>query len=71
MTTKSLDQSEQVHKYNNPQLSPLEFLLEIMHDRDLPMRTRILAATYALPLTEPPAGVRRVADLTIKVPALQ
>ena len=39
--------------YNDPFLSPLEFLLCVMHDEHLPMATRIQAASAALPFTTP------------------
>jgi hypothetical protein len=41
------------HAYNDPDLSPIEFLLAVMHCDRLPMSTRIDAARGLLPYTEP------------------
>jgi hypothetical protein len=68
---QSTNDPNQEHPYDNPGLSPLEFLLAIVHDRALPIRTRIVAARYAIPLTESPVGTRLMGDLVIKVPTLQ
>jgi hypothetical protein len=43
----------QTHAYDDPDLSPIEFLQAIYHDRTLPMSTRIDAARALLPYTEP------------------
>ena len=46
------------HAYNDPDLSPIEFLLAVMHASHIPMSTRIEAARGLLPYTEPrPASV--------------
>jgi hypothetical protein len=60
------------HAYDNPAITPLAFLLAVMHDRAVPLRTRIEAASMALPLTCPSPGATRVhPDLVIRVPPLQ
>ena len=41
------------HAYNDPDLSPIEFLLAVMHASHIPMSTRIEAARGLLPYTEP------------------
>jgi hypothetical protein len=59
------------HAYDNPQISPKDFLLAVMRDAHVSLPTRIEAATYALPLTcAPPATARVNPDLVIKVPPL-
>jgi hypothetical protein len=39
----------QTHAYDDPNLSAKEFLLAVMHDRTLPLATRIKAASAAAP----------------------
>jgi hypothetical protein len=41
------------HAYNDPELSPIEFLKAVYHATHLPMSTRIEAASALLPFTEP------------------
>jgi hypothetical protein len=38
-----------VHRYNDRGLSPVEFLLEVMHAQHLPMSVRLDAAKGAAP----------------------
>src|SRR5215472_3429175 len=48
----------QTHPYDDPDLSPIEFLQAVYRDRTLPMSIRIDAARGLLPYTEPrPASV--------------
>ena len=42
----------QTHAYDDPDLSPIEFLHAVYRDRSLPMSTRIDAARALLPYTE-------------------
>lgn len=42
-----------LHAYNDPDLSPIEFLTAVMRDTHLPMASRIEAARALLPYTEP------------------
>jgi hypothetical protein len=61
------------HRYNDPKLTPKNFLLEVMHDETVDLFHRIQAASYALPFTctpEPPAFIRVHPDLVIKVQPL-
>jgi len=52
------NQGPSSHVYNDPDLSPIEFLQAVMHAEHLPMATRIDAARALLPFTEPrPASV--------------
>jgi hypothetical protein len=48
-----LDLPPQTHAYDDPDLSPIEFLQAVYRDRTLPMSTRIDAARALLPYTEP------------------
>src|SRR6516162_7278721 len=41
----------QTHAYDAPDLSPLQFLSEVMHAKHLPLDTRIKAASALLPYT--------------------
>jgi hypothetical protein len=41
------------HAYNDPDISPLEFLLCVMRATHLPMSSRIQAASALLPFTNP------------------
>ena len=69
MTAKPI--LETPHAYDNPWLTPLQFLLAVMHDRNAALFHRIQAASYALPLTSPPMANTRVhPDLVIRVPTL-
>src|SRR2546425_12800396 len=43
----------QTHVYDDPDLSPLEFLQAVYHATHLPMTTRIEAASALLPFTDP------------------
>jgi len=43
--------SPQPHAYDAPDLSPLQFLSEVMHAKHLPLDTRIKAASALLPYT--------------------
>jgi hypothetical protein len=43
-----------MHDYDDPEISALNFLLTIMHDRSLPIDVRIDAAGKALPFVDPP-----------------
>jgi hypothetical protein len=54
----------QVHAYNDPDLSPIEFLTAVYHATHLPMASRIQAASALLPYTNSfPSPVRSsVAD---------
>jgi len=55
---KGLD-PEPPHAYDNPDLSPIEFLRACMHDTRLPLAMRMDAAAKLLPLTESvPPSVR-------------
>ena len=55
------------HAYNDPDITPLEFLLACMRDPDLPLTLRMKAAEYAAPYCEArPAPVREPA-LTIYI----
>lgn len=40
------------HAYDNPDLSAVQFLLAVMHDRDVPMYLRLKAARAVAPFTE-------------------
>src|SRR6516164_10808610 len=52
------NQGPSSHVYNDPDLSPIEFLQAVMHAEHLPMATRIDAARALLPFTEPrPASI--------------
>jgi hypothetical protein len=42
----------QTHAYDDPDLSPKDFMLAVMRDTTLPIQTRVKAAAYLLPLTE-------------------
>ena len=53
-----MDLPPQSHVYDDPSLSPLEFLQAVMHATHLPMSFRIDAARGLLPYTEPPPGPR-------------
>src|SRR5262249_25882675 len=55
----------QTHAYNNPNLSPKEFLLAVMHDTTLPLSTRIKAARDVAPYFI--AAPRPVAPVTCKI----
>jgi hypothetical protein len=44
------------HAYDDPDLSPVEFLQHVMHATHLPMATRIEAASALLPYTHPTKG---------------
>jgi len=41
--------AQQDHRYNNPDLSPLDFLLAVMHDVTVPLHHRMAAADAAMP----------------------
>jgi hypothetical protein len=47
------------HIYNDPALSPLEFMLAVMHDTRLPMSVRMDAARAAAPYM-PPAHTKTI-----------
>jgi hypothetical protein len=51
--TKLPDATPPVHAYDDPALSPTEFLQAVMHDTTLPIATRIHAASALLPFTDP------------------
>jgi hypothetical protein len=71
MTAKPTD-PRPPHAYDAPAIRPLAFLLAVMRDHAVPLRTRIEAASMALPLTCPPPGATRVhPDLVIRAPPLQ
>jgi hypothetical protein len=46
------------HAYNAPDLSPLAFLLAVVHDPSVPISMRILAAHHAAPYVAAPQGLR-------------
>jgi hypothetical protein len=70
MTSKPIDLSSP-HAYNDPTITPVNFLLAVMHDRNVGLHTRIEAARMALPLCHnPPAQTRADPDLVLKVPPL-
>src|SRR6516225_9237934 len=53
MRTEFTHQDPAPRLYNDPSLTPLEFILAVMHDEHLPMATRIQAASAAMPYTNP------------------
>ena len=56
----------QTHAYDDPDLSPIEFLQAVYHATHLPMSIRIDAARGLLPFTEPaPRPVVQGPTLTI------
>jgi hypothetical protein len=70
MTAKPIDLHPR-RAYDNPQITPKDFLLAVMHDPTVGLHTRIEAAKFALPLTcSPPPNTRVDPDLVIKVPSL-
>jgi hypothetical protein len=62
---------ETVHEYDNPALSPKEFLMAVVHDKTVDLHLRIKAASYALPLYCAQPWPERTAAYTIRVPTLQ
>jgi hypothetical protein len=71
MDAKTIELPKQDHEYNNPKVSPKEFLLAIMHDRTVPMCMRIEAATMVAPFyTTPQATVKVHPTCIIKIPGL-
>jgi hypothetical protein len=72
MTSNDQQTNNRPHLYDNPAITPKNFLLAVMRDPSVPLSLRIDAATFALPLTAPPLGPQpRVhPDLVIKVPPL-
>jgi hypothetical protein len=65
-----LDLPPQTHAYDAPDISPLEFLQAVYHDKSLPIAIRIEAAHRLLPFTEPrpPCSPSREPRLTIRIP---
>jgi hypothetical protein len=63
-------QTKRQRAFNLDHLTPLAFLLAVMHDQTWPLSTRIRAATFALPLTSPPGPTRVHPELVIQVPSL-
>ena len=60
------------HAYNDPDLSPIEFLTAVYNDASLPMSIRIDAARGLLPYTEPrPARVPSWNGCTIVIPPFE
>jgi hypothetical protein len=59
------------HKYDNPRLSPREFLLAVMRDPTVALELRIEAAAKAMPLLETGdfPGLRGAA-ITYQIPEL-
>jgi len=53
MQTEFIAPSPPPHAYNDPDLSPIEFLYAVYRDASLPMSIRIDAARGLLPYTEP------------------
>jgi hypothetical protein len=49
----------QDHRYNNPGLSPLQFLQAVYRDSSVPMYLRMLAAERAAPYEHRPTFVER------------
>jgi hypothetical protein len=45
--------SNRDHNYNDPDLRPIEFLFEVMHDPSVPMEQRIAAADWLMWHTDP------------------
>jgi hypothetical protein len=69
MHAKTMRQSDQHHHdYDQPGLSPKQFLLKVMHDETVCLNDRIRAATYCLPLTEHPLGAAHEPEYTIIIP---
>jgi hypothetical protein len=55
------------HAYNDPDLSPVEFLKAVYHATHLPMATRIEAASALLPFTEPKPRATPPITCTIRI----
>jgi hypothetical protein len=60
----------QTHAYNDPDLSPIEFLQAVYHATHLPMSIRIDAARGLLPYTEPRPATVPSPSCTIVIPPL-
>src|SRR5262249_23353578 len=58
------------HPYNEPGLSPIQFLYAVMYCPRLPMVTRIAAAKALLPFTEPRPVSIPTPQCTIVIPPL-
>ena len=70
ITHQNLEPSR--HAYNDPDLSPIEFLTAVYNDASLPMSIRIDAARGLLPYTEPrPARVPSWNGCTIVIPPFE
>jgi hypothetical protein len=61
------DNPTPTHAYDNPQITPKNFLLAVMHDPTVGLSTRIEAARMALPFTCNQPAATRVSSVTIKV----
>jgi hypothetical protein len=60
------------HKYDNPKLSPKQFLLAVMRDPTVALRLRIEAAAKAMQLLDASDHpVLREAAITYQIPVLQ
>jgi hypothetical protein len=71
MVAKAIQLPKQDHEYNNPELSPKEFLLAIMHDTTVPMCMRIEAAAMVAPFYTAPQTTQKVRPTCIiKIPGL-
>ena len=66
----SISENEIVNGYDDPALSPLEFLLCVMHDPSVPIDDRLQAAKASLPYVYTPVPVSREYDYTLVIPAL-
>ena len=62
--------NEFVHAYDDPDLSPLEFLLAVMRDPTVPLEERVATAKATLPYVYIPVPVSREYEYTIVIPAL-
>jgi hypothetical protein len=71
MDVKAIQLPEQEHEYDNQTILPKEFLLAVMNDKTLPLRTRMDAAVMAAPYYTAPMPTCRVNnEYMIKVPGL-
>jgi hypothetical protein len=62
----------QTHAYDAPNISPLQFLSEVMHAKHLPLDTRIKAASALLPYTNSfPRSVVQGPTITIVIGGLK
>jgi hypothetical protein len=71
MTAKVIELPKGHHRYNDPLISPKDFLLEVMRDHNTELSLRIKAASMAVPLTAGESWPSRTVTCTIKVPTLQ